>query len=415
MAVDWDENEGAPAMDSIDLNIVEPSLVVTKTITPNPAIAGNYVTIRFDVTNVGNSTAFDVLVKDLLDGNIFDLTTVTEGNTPIGFTYGYSSPIVNYTGGSISNGTSIFFTFTLKVRSDVPNGTNHVNTVNVTSYSLPVTTNPHNDRREYANNDADNLNINTSADVYVTKVGDPGTVVAGELLTYTIVLGNNGPSDAQNVTLSDVVPGELFGSEFSLNGGSSWDVWAGSYTWAGAFVPGSSATVLIRGIVDPSVLVGFSNTASVDSDTFDPVLVNNTSTVFTDVDTVADIYTIKTDEPNPVIPGTQITYTIVVGNNGPSDAQNVVLSDNIPTIVLSPEYSTDSFTWNTWTGSLGLGTLSSGNSVTILIRGIVDASASEKFSNTASVDSDTFDPYTENNTSTVDTLIKTADIAIKKV
>ncbi|MCK9150582.1 DUF11 domain-containing protein [Methanobacterium alcaliphilum] len=417
VSLDWDENEGSPATDTLNLNIVEPSLVVTKTMTPDTVLAGNYVNIRFDITNVGNSTAFDLIVKDILDGNIFDLTTVTELNTPTGFTYAFTSPSVTYTGGSLANGSSIFFTFTAKIRPDVANGVNHENTVNVTSCSIPLTTNPNNERRSYENNSSDILNILTSADIYVLKSGGPDPVVPGRNVTYSIVVGNVGPSDAQDVTLVDVVPGVVLSPMFSLDGGVSWSLWSGSYTWSGAFVPGASRTVLITGVVNPSTLSSFTNTATVSSTTTDPYPENNTNSSTIGVDPQADIFVIKSDSPDPVIPGRNITYTIVVGNVGPSDAQDVTLVDAIPGVVVNPLYSLDNgISWNFWTGFyLWSGAFAANSNVTILIQGTVDPSASGSFTNTATVSSQTIDPYPENNTSTAETLIKTADIAVTKL
>ncbi|HEX8288380.1 MAG TPA: DUF11 domain-containing protein, partial [Pyrinomonadaceae bacterium] len=44
----------------------------------------------------------------------------------------------------------------------------------------------------------------------------------------------------------------------------------------------------------------------------------------------ADLSITKTDSPDPVTAGNQITYTVTVTNNGPSVASNVSLTDSIP-------------------------------------------------------------------------------------
>ena len=44
----------------------------------------------------------------------------------------------------------------------------------------------------------------------------------------------------------------------------------------------------------------------------------------------ADLSVTKTDSPDPVIAGNNITYTITVTNNGPSDAQAVTFADAVP-------------------------------------------------------------------------------------
>src|ERR1700680_4236927 len=57
-----------------------------------------------------------------------------------------------------------------------------------------------------------------SADLAVTKTG-PATVTASTNITYTVTVANNGPNDAQNVTLSDALPaGTTFVSEGQASG-----------------------------------------------------------------------------------------------------------------------------------------------------------------------------------------------------
>ena len=64
------------------------------------------------------------------------------------------------------------------------------------------------------------------ADLTVNKTG-PGTVDAGQNLTYTITVTNNGPSDASAVVAQDTLPaGVTF--VFASNGGSAA---AGVVTW----------------------------------------------------------------------------------------------------------------------------------------------------------------------------------------
>jgi uncharacterized repeat protein (TIGR01451 family) len=58
---------------------------------------------------------------------------------------------------------------------------------------------------------------------------------------------------------------------------------------------------------------------------------NNTSqTVTTTVTAQNDVSVTKSDSPDPVIVGSNLTYTITVNNGGPSNAANVTLSDILP-------------------------------------------------------------------------------------
>ncbi len=123
--------------------------------------------------------------------------------------------------------------------------------------------------------------------------------------------------------------------------------------------------------------------------------------------TGADLSITKSDDPDPVLEGSPLTYTLSVANNGPAEAQNVVVTDSVPSELQSPAYSTDGgSSWQPWTGTLSLGTMASGASQDILIRGTVNPSVpSGSITNTAVVGSDTEDSDTSNNSDTEDTTV----------
>ena len=66
------------------------------------------------------------------------------------------------------------------------------------------------------------------------------------------------------------------------------------------------------------------------SSTTDPTPANNSDTETTTVQASADLRVTKTDSPDPVLAGTNLTYTISVDNLGPSDNTGFSLSDTIP-------------------------------------------------------------------------------------
>ncbi|NFF37927.1 DUF11 domain-containing protein [Clostridium argentinense] len=241
------------------------------------------------------------------------------------------------------------------------------------------------------------------ADISVVKTASPNPVAPGGVLTYTLVVSNAGPSDAQNVVLTDNIPSSIIGPEFSVDGGVTFNPWTGSIS-LGTLPAGSSRTILIRGTVSSSATGCINNTAIVTSTTPDPNPINNVSSICIEVETgaqgEADVSVEKAASQDQVMPGEVLTYIITVSNAGPSDAENVVLTDNIPPSIIEPEFSIDGgVTFDPWPGTLSIGTLPAGASRVILIRGTVSLRAKGCIVNTAKVTSTTPDPNLRNNTS----------------
>src|SRR4051812_31614812 len=156
------------------------------------------------------------------------------------------------------------------------------------------------------------------------KSQDP--VTAGNNLTYTLTVKNAGPSFARSVQVTDPVPG---GTSYVSSDTGGMNV-AGTVTWnLGDLAPGT--TVLHMTVqVDASRLANLSNTASVSSTTSDPDTTNNSATEATVVNTSADVQITKSDSPDPVTAGNNLTYTLTVKNAGPSFARSVQVTDPAP-------------------------------------------------------------------------------------
>ncbi|MGH7193586.1 MAG: DUF11 domain-containing protein, partial [Candidatus Saccharimonadales bacterium] len=125
--------------------------------------------------------------------------------------------------------------------------------------------------------------------------------------------------------------------------------------------------------------------------------------------TQADVSIVKTASPEPVDQGTNLTYTLRVTNNGPAIADNVTVSDPLPTEVTFTSVSTTQGTCNQSAGtvSCSLGSLSVGSQVTIIINVSASTFSSTTFAtNTATVTLSTGDPNSANNTSSVTSTIE---------
>jgi uncharacterized repeat protein (TIGR01451 family) len=256
------------------------------------------------------------------------------------------------------------------------------------------------------NEAAEQTTIETKANLLVTKSDSVDPVIAGQELTYTITVQNQGPSNAVNVTLTDTVPSALQNPEHSTDGGQTWTTWPGSLL-IGTLGASASQQVLIRGTVDASTTGTISNSPSVSSDTVDPDTNDNSVSEDTLVEAEADVSVTKTDEGfDPTLPGKVLTYTITTENAGPSDAVNVTVTDSLPSQVSNAQYSTDNGeTWSTWPGSVNFAGIDVGSPQELLIRGTIVPSAIGTITNTASVASGTNDPVTENNSDTEETVV----------
>ncbi len=122
-----------------------------------------------------------------------------------------------------------------------------------------------------------------------------------------------------------------------VDGGPSWggasacSQSGGTVTCSLGTLPvGSSTTVTITVAVAATTMGAIGNTVGVSSAVTDPVAANNTTTATTTVTRQADLSVSKTDSRDPVLAGEEIMYTLVVTNDGPSDATGVTLTDILP-------------------------------------------------------------------------------------
>ncbi|HEV3117775.1 MAG TPA: DUF11 domain-containing protein, partial [Gemmataceae bacterium] len=390
-------------------------LGVTKT-GPATVTAGANVTYTITLTNNGPSDAQGATLSDAVPANT---TFVSDAQTSGATTFTLSNPPAGGSGTITASaatfvaGDSATFEIVVHVVPSAASGSTISNTATASS----TTTETGTDHTSTVNS-----SVAASADLTVAKTA-PGIVTAGTDLTYTITLNNNGPSDAQNVVVSDVLPANTsFVSETHPAGFTSATNNVGGVVTVTESTPtftfGAAATFTIvvhvsSGAPQNSVI---SNTAQVTSTTPNPNPADSTSTAATTVTTVADMAIVKTG-PATVTAGTNLTYTLSVTNNGPSDAQNVSITDVIPgnTTFVSETQTGGPTTYvlsTPPTGGTGTitdtaATVAAGANDTFVIVLQVSPSAPDgsTINNTASVGSTTADSNPQNNASTTATTV----------
>lgn len=382
-----------PVTEQADLSVV-------KVGAPKPAAVGDLVTYTLAVANAGPVNAENTVLSDPLPDALASPEVSLDGGRSF-------QPWA----GTLALGTllpgqaqTILLRGTVRASADAL----LINTATVQS----DTPDPNPDN----NTDTEELPVQLAADLAITKLGSPSPVSAGGLLTYTLDLTNLGPADAQNVSLTDPLPPPLSDGTYSLDNGGTWQPWTGSLA-LGTLPAGDHRQILLRGTVAQGTSGTLTNTATVASDTPDPRPENNESTALTPVDTAADLAVLKQVQPARVHPGETLTYTLQVTNAGPSAAQDVVLQDPLPAAILSPVFSADGgATWQPWSDTYVLRTLLPGTTATLLLQGQVDPSTTaSSLENTALVTSSTPDPNPDNNEDTVEVpLLPSADLSVRK-
>lgn len=171
-----------------------------------------------------------------------------------------------------------------------------------------------------------------NADVSVSLNDGPDPVIAGNSMTYSITVTNQGPGIAQNVVLTDSVPANTTYVSFNQNTGPSFTC-SGTSTVTcniASLGNGVSATFTLAVDVSSSTPDGtiLSNTPTVSADN-DSNAGNNSDTETTTVETSADLFVSKTHSVTGVAGAGQVEWTITVINNGPSDAASVSLADTL--------------------------------------------------------------------------------------
>jgi uncharacterized repeat protein (TIGR01451 family) len=268
------------------------------------------------------------------------------------------------------------------------------------------------------------------ADLAVTNSGTPNPVLAGpgpgNVITYTQSVTNNGPFDALNAVFSETTPANTTFQSLSFPGGSGWICVtpavgsAGTISCTNPDVANAASTTFTVGVaVNTGVAVG-SVITDVDNATAgnsDPNLTNNSATVQTTVgsSTTADLSITNTATPNPVIAGNNITYTVVVKNNGAAAAGTVAFSEAIPantTFVSATPTPSSGWTCSVVTGTLTCSnaTLASGASASfaVVLQVTAGTASGTVITDTANVASTTTDPNPNNNAATATVVVATA-------
>jgi uncharacterized repeat protein (TIGR01451 family) len=349
-------------------------LTISKSASPSPVTAGASLTYTITITNNGPSNATGIMVTDIL---------------PAGLTFSsasgcnHNNGMVTCTLSSLAQGNSHSFVFAVEVNPGARGVITNTATVTGNEYD-PV-----------ANNSASvGTLINAVTNLALNKRANPTIATPGAPLTYTLIITNNGPSNATGLVITDTLPAGV-----SFNSGSA-GCSGGSVvtcTLSGLLRNNSHAFTLNTGVVS-SITQTLQNSARVTS------IENSTgisATLNTGVLPQADLDITKTASPGAALPGDIITYVITVYNNGPSDATGIVVTDTLPADVTFQSVTPGTPTCSgTGTIVCTLGNLeANGTPLEVTIEVVVNQEVTGTISNQATVSGNEEDPSEGNNIS----------------
>jgi len=417
-ATDIDTVTGTTA--SADLAIFKTDGVLT--VTP-----GQTVTYTIVVSNAGPNAVPSAVVNDVFPNTLTNVNyTVATTGGATGATNG-SGTITQTV--DMPVGSTITYIVTATVIPTATAGTTIDNTATVTAPE-GIDTNSANN----SSTDTDTVVATTTGttDLSVFKSDGATTAVAGQNLTYTILVANLGTTPVTGATLTDVLPANT--TFVSLTPPAGWNVTgptAGVVTATNttALASGGTAAFTLVVTVNSGATGAVTNTATVTPPT-GTADVNPVNNVSSDTDTIiavapesqVDLSITKTDNSTSATPGGTITYTIVVSNSaGSATATNAVVTDTFPPSITGVTYSASGST-NTGGFSSGSGninqtvTIPAGGSITYVVTGTVNPNAAGAIENTATVTppADVTDTNLTNNAATDIDTVTTVDIGVTK-
>ena len=417
-------------------------VTVTKTSSPNPVRAGQDLTYVIAARNISNglSSAGAVTITDTLPPNLtfVSATSVqgTCGTKPAAnsLTGASSNNLVICNLGNIANGAQR--TVTVIVRPTLTLVDQALaNNVNVTTTTTETNA---------SNNSALNETpvLPPQLDLLVNKTDSADPVTLGEDTVYTITVTNNGPSAAENVAVTDTMPGSILSYQsYSSPADGSCGTIPGTGTFGGTLacnfpllLAGQSRVINVtmrgeaRGIA--------TNTVTVESDEtrkgYESIRNNNTAIQKTTVRARVDMEVAsKTVNPTIVAPNQNFDFDIVVRNRSNAagtDADNVLVSDTLPAgmeLTGTPTVTVQAgtVTSTACTGAAGgtsvicnLGTVSPGGQVSIRVpvRVTVTTSNPQVFTNSASVSTSSLDEVAANNSNSGTVTVSIPGIELTK-
>ncbi|MEL4308908.1 PKD domain-containing protein [Joostella sp. CR20] len=326
--------------DTVTISVLQADLELTKSASHTQANIGESVGFRLFVKNNGPGNASDITVKDTIpDG--YDFITGTASNNGV---YNAGDKTITWSNLSVSNGFTNSLTYSASPNST---GTNYTNVAEITtSNSADPDSDPSSNSSEDDLNDGidddDEASLTVPialTDLSLSKTVNTTTPNVGETITFTLTITNESDVDATGVTVEDYIPAGYAVKTINNSGLKQ----GNTIIWRDFAVPAGNsltASVTAEVLAPTGGLDEYLNIAQVvaadqldsdstpDNDDGDQSEDDEDSAVVTPQ--MADLSVTKSVSPTSASIGDTVTFTVVVTNDGPSNATGVAIQDDLP-------------------------------------------------------------------------------------
>jgi uncharacterized repeat protein (TIGR01451 family) len=302
-----------------------PNTALTSPVAPGTTLLFNIMT-----GNYGPTTAANSVTRVALPAGLANVLPSNDG------VYDATTGIVTFpTEASLTSGSSLGYTIQLPAPTNGP----LVPVVSITSTSSETVV-------------ADNV-ASTKVDILpltdlTTSVSGPMAPTTGQNATYAITTTNNGPTQAQNVTQTVLLPAGLTSVALTSASGAAIALPAGAYNPATGLLTLPAAAVAAIQPAGASVLnyvtfavpasPSYPVTAAVATTSQETNVTNNTASVTTTPAPSADV-SVAISGPGTAMQGNLLTYTVATTNTGasvnPSSTTTVQLPAGLTNVQVS--------------------------------------------------------------------------------
>ncbi|MBE6490484.1 MAG: DUF11 domain-containing protein [Methanobrevibacter sp.] len=280
---------------------------VTKEVNASSVFVNDNVEWTITVVNNGPNTAKNVIVNDTLPDGVEIIGELPNNGKQDGKT-------IIWELGDMNVNEPVILKFTTKVTVEG----------NVTNVVVVNSTTP--DTNE-SNNKANNTTVaNPICDLEITKLVNATEVHINDLVEWTIIVLNKGPSSAKGVVVNDTLPEglEIVAATPSVgsfdNTTRIWEI--------GELNKDKSVSLILVTRINTNGT--FTNIVVVNSTTPDSNESNNKANNTTSANPICDLDITKLVNASKVNVSDVVEWTITVVNKGPNTAENVIVKDTLP-------------------------------------------------------------------------------------